>query len=319
MRNLIPKAFRVLFMLLVVVLVGVAGLVCSRRLDEGDPGGALAQLAGKMARENDLQKVLFEDLDGDGSREVILVFGQRELLNFDVYYRHDGDWIETPMVNDQGNPREFKGARLDSIRDLDSDRRCEIRVSSRLYDGNSLVKELHWTPEGYQVIGQSTVIARPQRVSPPRTIKETPSDSAATAAAEKPKEKPKPKPYRPLTPQTGTYLVRKGDTVYGLARLFGVSSEELESLNDNQLARRGLRIGQRISVPTPGRRNPNFTVRIDREDHVVTRGESLTSIARKYGVSVRGLISWNPSLPEDGSIKVGQKLKIHRAVVDIKQ
>ena len=317
MSNSTQQVLRMLSMIVLAVLIGAAG--CSRGTDMENPGGALARLAGRMANENDLQKVLFEDLDGDGSREVIVVFGQRELLDFDVYYRDDGQWLQTPMLNDRGNPREFKGARLDSIRDLDSDRRCEIRVSSKLYDGNSLVKELHWSPAGYEVIGQRTVIAREQRVSQARPPAQKPSGSAVTPAVEKPEPKPKPKPYRPLTPQTGIYLVRKGDTVFGLARLLGVSSDELESLNDNQLARRGLRIDQRINVPVPGRENSTFTVRIDKQDHVVSPGENLTSIAGKYGVRLRALMSWNPNLPEDGRIKVGQGLKIHRAVVDIKQ
>ncbi|MBN2288194.1 MAG: LysM peptidoglycan-binding domain-containing protein [Candidatus Glassbacteria bacterium] len=317
MTKSILQVIRRLSMLLVPVLAVLAGITCSGRRETEDPGAALALIAGKMARENDLQSVVFEDLDGDGTREVILVYGPRELLNFDVYYNSDGEWLETPMVNDQGNPREFKGAMLDSIRDQDADRRSEIRVSSRLYDGNSLVKELHWSPEGYQVIGQRTVLLRKPAEVKPAAPGKTAADTAA--AAEKPPEKPEPKPYRPLTPEKAVYLVRKGDTVYGLARLFEVSFEGLEALNDNQLSARGLRIGQRINVPTPSRRNSAFTVRIDRENHEVSPGENLTSIARHYGVSVRALMSWNPELPEDGTIKVGQRLKIHRALVDIKQ
>ncbi|MFC1613996.1 LysM peptidoglycan-binding domain-containing protein [Gemmatimonadota bacterium] len=307
----ILKILRVTSIPVTIVIVGLTGVACSRQSGTDDPAGALAQIAGRMARENDLQEVLFHDLDGDGTREVIQVFGQRELLNFDVYYLRGNDWILTSMTNDKGNPREFKGAVLDSIRDLDADRKLEIKISSRLYDGNSLVKELHWAPAGYEVISQRTVVLRPPPVKRVQPVEKKP------AVEEKPK--PKPKPYRPLTPEKGTYLIRKGDTVYGLARLFGVSLQELEALNDSPLSGRGLRIGQRIYVPTPSRRNENFTVRIDKEDHVVSRGESITSIARQYGVSVRGLISWNPSVPEDGSIKVGQKLKIHRASVDVKQ
>ena len=307
----ILRIIRVISIPVTIVVVGLTGIDCSRQSDMDDPASALAQIAGRMASENDLQEVQFHDLDGDGTREVIQVFGQRELLNFDVYYLRDGDWILTSMTNDKGNPREFKGAVLDSIRDLDADRKLEIKISSKLYDGNNLVKELHWSPSGYEVIGQRTVILRP----PP--VKKVQPEKKAPVIEEKPK--PEPKPYRPLTPEKGTYLIRKGDTVYGLARLFGVSVQELEALNDNQLSGRGLRIGQRIYVPTPSLRNQNFTVRIDKEDHEVSSGESMTSIARQYGVSVRELISWNPDVPEDGSIKVGQTLKIHRAFVDVKQ
>jgi len=89
-------------------------------------------------------------------------------------------------------------------------------------------------------------------------------------------------------------------------------------LNSNQLALRGLRIGQRITVPVPTKKMTNVSVRIDKERYRVKRGDSLSSIAEKYGTTVRALKSWNHNVPPDGTIKVGQFLNIHHAVVDIK-
>ncbi|MEA1996943.1 MAG: LysM peptidoglycan-binding domain-containing protein, partial [Gemmatimonadota bacterium] len=109
----------------------------------------------------------------------------------------------------------------------------------------------------------------------------------------------------------------KGDTVFGIAHILGVPPDKLESLNNNQLARRGLRIGQKITVPVPGGRKQNVSVRIEKERYKVKRGDSLTLIARKYGTSVRALKSWNHSIPANGSLKAGQSLYIHHAVVDI--
>jgi len=326
------KAPGLIILSIVVALFGAC--LCSR--DE-DPRGALAAVSGRMAAENDLREVRFADLDNDGRREVIMVFGPRELLNFDVYYSDGGgDWKLTPMINDQHNPREFVSTSLDSIRDSDGDGIPEISVSSRLYDGNTMIKELHWMPGGYEVIDQRTVIAT---VEPPGRIaqrtQETPGTQAGPArsiqkrqAAEQktaaktepetgPEPPPKPEPIPPVTPSTGTYMVKKGDTVYGLARDLGISPEELESLNNNQLARRGLRIGQRITVPVPSKKMPAVTVRIEKERYQVRPGDSLSSIAERYGTTVRALRSWNHDLPPDDTIKVGQYLNIHHAVVDI--
>ena len=239
------------------------------------------------------------------------------------------------MINDQHNPREFVSTSLDSIRDSDGDGIPEISVSSRLYDGNTMVKELHWMPGGYEVIDQRTIIAKaePPARTPQRTRQTSagqsepapsiPKDQAAeqkTAAETEPEPEPppKPKPIPPVTPSTGTYMVKKGDTVYGLARDLGISPEGLESLNNNQLARRGLRIGQKIAVPVPSKRMANVSVRIEKERYQVRPGDSLSSIAQKYGTTVRAIKSWNHSLPPDGTIKVGQYLNIHHAVVDIK-
>jgi LysM repeat protein len=327
------KALGLIILSIVVALLGA----CLRSRDE-DPRSELAAVSGRMAAENDLREVRFADLDNDGRREVIMVFGPRELLDFDVYYSDgSGDWNLTPMINDQHNPREFVSTRLDSIRDSDGDGIPEISVSSRLYDGNTMIKELHWMPGGYEVIDQRTVIAQaePPRRTPQRTqeasasqaepARSIPKDQAAeqkatvkTEPQPEPEPPPKPKPIPPVTPSTGTYMVKKGDTVYGLARELGISSEELESLNNNQLARRGLRIGQKITVPVPSKKMPNVSVRIEKERYQVKQGDSLSSIAERYGTTVRALKSWNPNVPPDGTIKVGQFLNIHHAVVDIK-
>ena len=302
---------------------------CSRGREE-DPRGVLAALAGRMAADNDLREVRFADLNGDGQREVILVFGPRELLNFDVYYKGKGEaWELTPMVNDQNNPREFVSTSLDSVRDTGADGIPEISVSSRLYDGNTMVKELHWHANGYEVVSQRTVLASANaaRSAPAETRQTAPAAAAAQSAGKSVEEakpaapakeevKPKPKPIPPERPSQGTYQVRKGDTIIGIARAIGISTEALESLNGNQLASRGLQIGQRIVVPVPRGKKENVRVRIEKERYEVKKGDSLSSIAKQYGVTVRALKSWNHDIPVDGNIQLGETIVIHLAVVD---
>ncbi len=326
-------------------LAALIASACGRPSDQQDLRGELARISGQMASLNDLRQVRFEDLDTNGVREVILVYGPRELLDFDVFYQEDGDrWRLTPMVNDQNNPREFVGARLDSVGDGDGDGLPEIVVTSRLYDGNTMVKELTWTPAGYRVVHQRTELTARQRIEPPKPARREEStpvaaapETAAPAAAQPstpatppaevarvPEQKPaapakQPEPKRPaVTPAVGSYLVKKGDTIFGIAAALGVTPEALEQHNNNQLARRGLQIGQRIAVPVPGSRSAKVSVRIEQERYTVRPGDTLISIARRFEVSIEALQSWNQDLTADGAIKVGQNLSVHQAVIDIK-
>ena len=164
-----------------LVLAGVmAAGGCGRRNPKEDLRGELAAIAGSMAADKDLREIMFRDLNHDGEREVILVFGPRELLNFDVFYREEnGQWKITPTVNDQNNPREFVNTQLESIGQINGDSLPEITVSSRLYDGNTMVKEIRWSPSGYTVVNQRTVLAgRP--LTPKKTETARPSGQAGT-------------------------------------------------------------------------------------------------------------------------------------------
>ncbi len=329
---------KIVFSLIALTSIAFSG--CGKRSGEEDLRGGLAALAGRMAAEKDLRDVKLEDLDRDGTREVILVFGPRELLDFDVFYRtKDGAWQITPMVNDQQNPREFVSSHIEAVGDVNSDSVAEITVSSRLYDGNTMVKELQWSPTGYKVFSQRTVAAgepavqKPEekRVSsarpgatPGKTVMEPAPEVGAQTSKTEPqkktepaKPKPKPKPVPPVVPTVGSYQIKKGDTVFGVAEALGVDVNKLESLNNNQLQRRGLKIGQRINVPVPKRSNSGIQVKIEKESYTVQRGDTLISIANRFGTTTQAIRSWNPSIPEDGSVQLGQKINIHHAVLNI--
>ena len=311
------------------VLAAIIFLAACSDNSHEDPAGALAELAGQLAANNDLREVRFADLDGDGGREVLLVYGPRELLNFDIYYRDGGAWRITPPVNDKNNPREFVSTSLDSLYDADGDGINEILVSSRLYDGNTMVKEVRWSRSGYEVLSQRTVIAEPEPARPPARQARTASGAGSTPAvqtsprpapAQTAQTEPEPvveKKIPPIVPSWGTYAVKKGDTLYGIARALGTSLAELERYNHNQLQARGLRVGQRINVPVPRRPGRNVDVSIRKDYYTVRSGDTLSGISEKQGVSVRALKSWNHSIPGDGTIKVGQRLAIHHAVVTI--
>ena len=320
-----------------LAVISILGFGCSAAQEKDFPA-QLAKIAGELAAQHDLREVQFEDLDGDGMREVILLYGPRELLNFDVYFRLGDSWQLTPPVNDQNNPREFISTNLDSISRGNEDGLPLISVSSKLYDGNLMVKEIHWSRTGYQVVGQRTVLAKPPAPAPSaRTLTKRVSSGTATEvrakktvkAVSSPLEqkeavkqrsiKPKPtsKPTPVLKPAQAVYIVRKGNTLIGLARILAISIGELEKLNGNQLQSRGLRIGQRINVPVPKNALKNVKLTIEKTSYRVKRGDSLSSIAKKYGTSVRALKSWNQNLPASGKLIAGKSIRIHRAVITI--
>lgn len=93
------------------------------------------------------------------------------------------------------------------------------------------------------------------------------------------------------------YVVKKGDTLYGIANKYNVSVDNLK--NYNNLSTDSLSIGQTIKIPD-NKANSN--------EYVVKSGDSLYSISRKYGVSVDELMSVNNL--KSTVLSVGQVLKI---------
>lgn len=123
-----------------------------------------------------------------------------------------------------------------------------------------------------------------------------------------PDPEPVPEPEPEPTPTT-TYTVKAGDTLYKIAQQFNTSVSTLTSLN--QLANPNLlRIGQvlkitgttnPIPVPDP---EPTPTT-----TYTVKAGDTLYSIATRYGTSVSALVSLN-NLSNPNLLRIGQVLKI---------
>ncbi len=76
--------------------------------------------------------------------------------------------------------------------------------------------------------------------------------------------------------KTTTYVVNKGDTLYGIANKFGVSVDSIKSLNN--LTSNTLSIGQTLKIPS--------STTNDKLTYTVKKGDSLYSIARTYNTTV---------------------------------
>mgnify|MGYP001179290690 FL=1 len=99
------------------------------------------------------------------------------------------------------------------------------------------------------------------------------------------------------------YVVKRGDTLSGIARRFNVSLAALQALNNLRDANR-IFVGQTIVLRAGGATPPPGGLVV----YVVARGDSLSRIARRYGVSVAQLKAWN-GLKSD-LIFVGQRLVV---------
>ena len=113
----------------------------------------------------------------------------------------------------------------------------------------------------------------------------------------------------PAPGQTVIYVVRTGDTLYSIARRFGVSVTALAQIN-NITNTRYIQVGQQLIIPrgpnvtpVPSTPQPNPTT------YVVQRGDTLYSIARRYGTTVEAIALAN-KIANPSLIFVVQQLTI---------
>lgn len=107
-----------------------------------------------------------------------------------------------------------------------------------------------------------------------------------------------------------TYTVKSGDSLWKIANQFGVTVDELKRTNN--LSGNVLQVGETLIIPSrieepemPGEEVPPSSGVVE---YVVQSGDSLYSIAKKYGVTARELQQYN-NLPST-LLSIGQVLLI---------
>lgn len=140
--------------------------------------------------------------------------------------------------------------------------------------------------------GQSVVLYSGVRTAAPggRT------DSALTPRSDAPG-------YDGSVTRMTTYRVRRGDTLWGIARQYGMSIAQVRELNPK--LGRIIRPDDRIVV---------LNAKADGEPviHQVARGETLWTIAGRYGTTVSRIRNWNGLGNKQTLIKPGDRLKLFR-------
>ncbi|MET0986356.1 MAG: LysM peptidoglycan-binding domain-containing protein [Steroidobacteraceae bacterium] len=106
----------------------------------------------------------------------------------------------------------------------------------------------------------------------------------------------------------GRHVVRRGETLWSIARRHGVSMQSLAS--HNGLSDAGaISVGQVLKVPAAAQlasTQPNEE-NLQRLTYVVRRGDTLSVIANRFRVRVQDLLGWN-NLRSAHRLKAGQRL-----------
>ncbi len=100
------------------------------------------------------------------------------------------------------------------------------------------------------------------------------------------------------------YTIKKGDTLYSIAREYNTTVEKLKDINN--LTTDTLTIGSNLKIPYE--ENNDNTFDVDYLIYTVKKGDSLYSIARKYNMSVEDLIKLNNL--KTNVLTIGQQLKV---------
>lgn len=104
------------------------------------------------------------------------------------------------------------------------------------------------------------------------------------------------------------HKVTKGEGVYAIARKYGVSASEVFSANEG--SDKGLKIDQILLIPKTFAASKSGTPNTKTEKiyHTVSKGETLSAIAREYNTSVADIKEWN-NLKSD-NINLNQRLVV---------
>ncbi len=129
------------------------------------------------------------------------------------------------------------------------------------------------------------------RNPPPNTYLIVPKVASAKKKYKKPKKNKKninkaSKTYK-------SYRVRKGDTLYSLSKRFGMTMDDLISINPS--LKNGLKTGMEL-------------IYVESKLHKVVKGDTVYNLTHRYNVSSEELYKANPKLYE--GLKLGMMLKI---------
>jgi len=111
------------------------------------------------------------------------------------------------------------------------------------------------------------------------------------------------------------YKARKGDSLFGIARMFGWDDKRLQELNPSAIS--PLKKGMKIYYPAEVLKKTEVFVRTEYPDagellHTVKRGETVYAISNMYGVPVDIIYRLNPD--SRNGIKAGESLMIRPEV-----
>ncbi|MCE4562738.1 LysM peptidoglycan-binding domain-containing protein [Maribellus sp. CM-23] len=147
-----------------------------------------------------------------------------------------------------------------------------------------------------------TTIKKGLKLQIPFWNEKTPEAEAPKVPVAEKKEEVKIQP-QPLPAGTLTHQVVSGETLYSIAKKYGVGETEILALNP---AARNLKAGAVLSIPVKKKETAVVPVKKPKEEfsgkyfeHIIESGETLWGTARKYDVTEGELKALNPILNTD--------------------
>ena len=99
------------------------------------------------------------------------------------------------------------------------------------------------------------------------------------------------------------YVIQSGDTLYSIARHFGITLEQLLAANPQILNPDKIYPGQSVIIPSTSPAPGMLS-------YTVARGDTLFSIAQRYGTTVAVLLHLNPEITNASLIYPGQQIRV---------
>lgn len=106
------------------------------------------------------------------------------------------------------------------------------------------------------------------------------------------------------------HIVKKGETLYGLSKTYGVSQEDI--IANNPQVRVGLKLGQEIVIPQPSVKesaNEQLNMEGNVLYHTIKQGETLYRLSKNYNISIENILKLNPGVSPE-NFKTGTVIKI---------
>jgi len=106
----------------------------------------------------------------------------------------------------------------------------------------------------------------------------------------------------PPCPGANRYTISPGDTVYSIARRFGITTNDLIEANRGWIELEYLRVGQIICIPLAV---PTPTCAAGWTTYPIAAGDTFYSLAKRFGITVDMLMKNNPGVNPEGLL-IGQ-------------
>jgi membrane-bound lytic murein transglycosylase D len=112
-----------------------------------------------------------------------------------------------------------------------------------------------------------------------------------------------------VEPPPSEHVVQPGETLYSISKKYGLEVEQLLAWNGLKLED-GIMTGQPLSLHETAKTGVGTSISVSEVVHEVKPTDTLYSIARKYGVTIKELMDWNSK--KDFNLTPGERLKILR-------